>query len=112
MIVSPDPISEPSKSRLAPRGRTWIIDYMDGGVALSCADANTSSILTSSPNVHISSSSTLQLSRLKKAKKEMLGVYAIERISAGAHFPSPWVFEPAKRLDDRADYCLGCSFLL
>ena len=40
-----------------------------------------------------------------------LGVYAMKRVFAGAHFPTSWVFEPAKRLDDRVDYCLDCSFL-
>ena len=33
--------------------------------------------------------------------------YAMKRVAAGAHLPTPWVFEPAKRPDDRADYCLG-----
>ena len=33
-------------------------------------------------------------------------------VAAGAHLPTPWLFEPAKRPDDRADYCLDCSFLL
>ena len=33
------------------------------------------------------------------------------RVAAGAHLPTPWLFEPAKCPEDRADYCLGCSFL-
>ena len=33
----------------------------------------------------------------------------MERVAAGAHLPTHWFFESAKRLDDRADYCLGCS---
>ena len=35
----------------------------------------------------------------------------MKRVAAGAHLPTPWLFEPAKRPDDRADYYLGCSFL-
>ena len=34
-----------------------------------------------------------------------------KRVAAGAHFPTPWLFEPAKRPDNGADYCFGCSFL-
>ena len=39
---------------------------------------------------------------LKNAK---LGANAVKRVAAGAHFPSPWLFVPPKRPDDRADYC-------
>ena len=39
-----------------------------------------------------------------------MGTYAMKRVAAGAHLPTPWLFDPAKRLDDRADYCLDCSF--
>ena len=35
----------------------------------------------------------------------------MKRVAAGAHLPTPWLFEPVKRPDDRADYCLDCSFL-
>ena len=35
----------------------------------------------------------------------------MQGVAAGAHLSTPWVFEPAKRPDDRADYCLDCSFL-
>ena len=35
----------------------------------------------------------------------------MKRVVAGAHLTTPWLFEPAKRPDDRADYCLDCSFL-
>ena len=38
--------------------------------------------------------------------KGKLGAYAMKRLAAGAHLPTPWHFEPAKRPDDRADYCL------
>ena len=37
-------------------------------------------------------------------KKEKLGTNAMKRVAAGAHLPTPWLFEPAKRPDDRADY--------
>ena len=35
----------------------------------------------------------------------------MKRVAAGAHLPTPWLFEPGKRPDDTADYCLDCSFL-
>ena len=44
-------------------------------------------------------------------EKGKLGANAMKRVAAGAHLPTPWLFEPAKRPDDRADYCLDCSFL-
>ena len=44
-------------------------------------------------------------------EKAKLGAYAMKRVVAGAHFPTPWLFEPAKRPDKTADYCLNCSFL-
>ena len=37
--------------------------------------------------------------------------YARKRVAAGAHLSIPWLFEPAKRRDVTADYCLDCSFL-
>ena len=39
-------------------------------------------------------------------EKGKLGAYAMKRVAAGAHLPTPWLFEPTKRPDDRADYCL------
>ena len=45
----------------------------------------------------------------KERKKEgKLRANARKRVAAGAH---PWLFEPAERPDDRAEYCLDCSFL-
>ena len=43
--------------------------------------------------------------------KRKLGAHAMKRIAAGAHLSTPWLFESAKRPDNRADYCLDCSFL-
>ena len=40
----------------------------------------------------------------------MLGVYAMKRVAAGANLPTPWLFEPATRPDDRADYGKISSF--
>ena len=40
-------------------------------------------------------------------RKGKLGVYAINRVAAGAHLPTSWFFGPAKRPEDRADYCLN-----
>ena len=45
------------------------------------------------------------------SRKGKLGANAMKRVAAGAHLPTPWLFEHAKRPDDR-DYCLDCSFLL
>ena len=39
-------------------------------------------------------------------KEGKLGAHAMKRVAAGAHLPTPWLFEPAERLDDRAVYCL------
>ena len=44
-------------------------------------------------------------------EKANLGANAMNRVAAGAHLSTPWLFEPAKRSDNRADYCLDCSFL-
>ena len=49
-----------------------------------------------------------QIGRKRKGK---LWANAMKRVAAGADLPTPWVFEPTKRPDDRADYCLDCSFL-
>ena len=40
-------------------------------------------------------------------EKGKLGAYAMKRVATGAHLTTPWLFGPAKRPDDRADYCLG-----
>ena len=47
----------------------------------------------------------------RKRVKGKLGAYVLNCVAAGAHLPTPWLFEPAKRPDDRADYCLYCCFL-
>ena len=41
-----------------------------------------------------------------------LGTPASQRVAAGAQLPTPWIFEPAKRPDDRTDYCLERPFIL
>ena len=33
-------------------------------------------------------------------KKGKLAAYAMKRVTAGAHLPTPWLFEPAKGPDD------------
>ena len=38
--------------------------------------------------------------------KRKFGAYTMKRVAAGVHLPTPWVFEPVKRPDDRVDYCL------
>ena len=51
------------------------------------------------------------LAFLGKRKEGKLGTNAMKRVAAVAHLPTPWLFELAKHPDDRADYCLDCSFL-
>ena len=48
---------------------------------------------------------------LNRGEKGKFEAYAMQRVAAGAHLPTHWLFEPAKLPDDRADYCLNCSFL-
>ena len=36
--------------------------------------------------------------------KGKLGAYAMKRVTAGAHLPRPWLFEPAKLPDDRPNF--------
>ena len=43
-------------------------------------------------------------------QEKMLVAHVMKRVDAGAS-PTPWLFEPAKRPDDKADYSLDCSFL-
>ena len=44
-------------------------------------------------------------------RKGKLGANAMKRVSAGAHLPTTWLFEPAKRSHDSADYCLHCQLV-
>ena len=39
-------------------------------------------------------------------KKRKLGDKRYEGVAAGAHLPTPWLFEPAKRPDDRGSETL------
>ena len=41
-----------------------------------------------------------------------LGAYDMKRVAAGAHLPTPWLFEPAKHPNDTVNYCPDCSLLL
>ena len=41
-----------------------------------------------------------------RKNKGKLGANVMKRVAAGAHLPTSWLFEPAKRPDDTADYCL------
>ena len=40
-------------------------------------------------------------------RKGKLGAYAVKRVAAGAHLPIPWLSEPAKCPDDKAEFRLG-----
>ena len=42
-------------------------------------------------------------------KEGKLGANAMKLVAAGAHLPTPWLFEPAKCPDDRD--CWDCGFL-
>ena len=44
-------------------------------------------------------------------KKEKLEANAMKRIAAGAHLPTLWLFEPAKRPDDTADYTVWVDIM-
>ena len=44
-------------------------------------------------------------------RKMKVGVYSLNGVTAGAHLPTPWLYEPANRPGDKADYCLDCGFL-
>ena len=46
---------------------------------------------------------------MAEAKRRKMDAYAMKRVAAGAHLPTPWFFEPAKRPDDRADYTAWAS---
>ena len=42
----------------------------------------------------------IRVSGAVRKREEMLGAYGIKRVAAGAHLPTPLIFEPAKRPDD------------
>ena len=48
---------------------------------------------------------------MKGNGKGKLRANAMKRVAAGAQLPTTWLFESAKRPDDRANYCPDCSFL-
>ena len=54
--------------------------------------------------------SSIETSYSWTKRKRKLAAYAMNRVAAGAHLPTHSLFEPAKRPDDRVDYCLDCSF--
>ena len=57
---------------------------------------------------HTRSESALERSRSPAFKeKSKVETNAMKRVAAGAHLPTPCLFEPEKR----SDYCLDCSFL-
>ena len=43
---------------------------------------------------------------IRNRKMKKLGANAMKRVDAGRSSPDSLAFEPAKRLDDRAGYCL------
>ena len=46
----------------------------------------------------------------RENKKKDVGIRSMERVAAGDYLPTPFLFEPPKRPDDRADYYIGCNF--
>ena len=40
-------------------------------------------------------------------EKRKVGALAMKRVAAGAHLPTPWLFEPAKRSDDKPTTALA-----
>ena len=67
--------------------------------------------VTKTTNTHHSNNifALLSVDCTERKEKESWGERYEAR--AGAHLPTPWFFELAKRPYDRADYCLDCSFL-
>ena len=65
----------------------------------------------SGPSVKRYDVTLIRLEKAMKRGKEKMGAYAMKRVAAGAHLRTLWLLEPAKLPDDRADYCLDCSFL-
>ena len=45
----------------------------------------------------------ISLTWLLLSEKGKLGAYAMKLVATGAHLPAPWLFEPAKCPDDRAE---------
>ena len=44
-----------------------------------------------------------------EGRKGKLGANAMKHVAAGAHLPTPWFFEPAKRPDDHQEATIGTS---
>ena len=56
------------------------------------------------------SNKLIQIESMIVRKKER--AYAMKRVAAGAHLPTPWRFEPEKRPDNRDYQCVYFNFLL
>ena len=46
-----------------------------------------------------------------RKEKGTLGAYAMKRIAAGAHLPTPEFLSLRNAKAVKPEYCLGCSFL-
>ena len=46
----------------------------------------------------LASNASSELSVVKRKRKEKLGAQALKRVAAGAHLPTPWLFERWSRL--------------
>ena len=80
----------------------WLAMFMTTGVAVRCWYRK----------LDHRSTSLHSMSFTYRKSKRKVGGTAMKRVAAGAHLslaPSPWLFEPAIRRDNRADYCLDCS---
>ena len=69
-------------------------------------DAHSHCTIRASWDLHFTFNQKCSLNRRRKRKKGMFWANAMKRVVVGAHLLTPWIFEPAKRPDDRADYCL------
>ena len=54
---------------------------------------------------------TLENGKIGRKKNVMLVAYAFKRVASGAHLSTRFLLKPAKRSDNKADYCLDCSSL-
>ena len=54
---------------------------------------------------------SMSVSKASSKKKGKLRANDMKHVATGAHLPTPWLFEPAKRPNDRTDHCLDSSFL-
>ena len=50
--------------------------------------------------------------KVEKERKRKVGGYAMKRVAAVSHHLTSCFFEPAKRPEDRVDYCRCCRYVM